>query len=326
VVGISSQALKSNYANNKIKIQGQELQNKEFADGSWLEEYYYGARFYDAQIGRWFTIDPLSEISRRWSSYNFSFNNPERFIDPDGKAANDNNSWTWGNFDKIANGTVGTAEAFEDRIQSNNERSNSEQTSAQGDSGNQTDREDEGGDGKKKNGKKEKSAAAEETETASKTVANAGSVSSAFEEAGATFRLTNGFKGKFSPKFYRTGWTGGSRARITTYRVGGAAKFFTHAMVVAGTVIDIVGVKNYYKYGADDPNHFIVSPVKAGVNLGMGVYGLYVNPLASAAYFGIDAFYPGGFEGFAEDGYKAHHLENLDNISRILERSANGGW
>ena len=46
---------------------------------------YRGARFYDADIARFLSVDPLADKYAQWSTYNYVMSNPLLLVDPTGK-------------------------------------------------------------------------------------------------------------------------------------------------------------------------------------------------------------------------------------------------
>ncbi|CAM3831664.1 polymorphic toxin-type HINT domain-containing protein [Flavobacterium branchiophilum] len=108
-----------NSHNSPYKFNGKELDEE-----SGL--YYYGARYYDARISIWASVDPLADFnpvmndqfyydgqhndglynSFNHSSYTYCYLNPVRLVDPDGKQVESEYLGSWSTRSSFANGMI----------------------------------------------------------------------------------------------------------------------------------------------------------------------------------------------------------------------------
>ena len=66
-------------------VQPYKYNGKEYDNRKGLNWYDYGARHYDAALGRWHTVDPMSEKLYAWFPYMYCLGDPVRYIDKDGE-------------------------------------------------------------------------------------------------------------------------------------------------------------------------------------------------------------------------------------------------
>lgn len=63
---------------SRYKFTAKELDNE-------TSYTYFGARYYDADLSSWLSVDPLAEKYQSWSHYAYCLNNPIVFFDPDSR-------------------------------------------------------------------------------------------------------------------------------------------------------------------------------------------------------------------------------------------------
>ncbi|QTY28296.1 RHS repeat-associated core domain-containing protein [Flavobacterium sp. CS20] len=71
-----------NSHNTRYKYNGKEFDQE-------TGNYYYGARYYNPKNSLWLSVDPLAEKYPSWSPYNYTMNNPVRYVDPTGMVVED---------------------------------------------------------------------------------------------------------------------------------------------------------------------------------------------------------------------------------------------
>lgn len=249
-------------------------------------------RQYDNALGRFNSMDALSERAYDISPYRFALNNPNFWMDPSGLFETRKEAREY----KREHGIKGRVTKQNDGSFALNDKKNGVSYSAGDDTNSNVDQNI--GDGVV-----ETFFVSNEKNNESNFVSNGKTINDYFGLAtspleafrGPTFRLSTS-KEIFSPKIYSSGWNGNQYVKTASvFKAIGWVGFGI------GTALDYKGVKNYNnpKIGPNSPNS--VHPNKAKLNAGVGLYGLLINPIPSIFYSGIDTFYPGGWDGAMKD-------------------------
>jgi RHS repeat-associated protein len=189
---------------------------KELIEDNGLEYYDYGARMYDPVLGRWGVVDPLADLAPGWTPYRVFFNNPITYIDPTGLFETRAEAKEY----RKEHGIKGRIQKDSDGLFAINDRKNNASYFK--------DSSLDGFDnviGRGEDGVIESVLVTPEESNYSDRVGMAldgiGGFGQGMVQSGGSFRVTNGaYNGnRLILRHYQSGWTGGSRAQITTYNM-----------------------------------------------------------------------------------------------------------
>lgn len=290
--------------------------SKEFQDELGLNVTAMDYRQYDNALGRFNSMDRLSELAPGISPYRFAFDNPVLWSDPSGLFETRKEARAY----RKEHGIKGKIEKNQDGGFSIIDKKNSTEyykPSAEDDMSIPD------SDGVSRSvivyGEKSQDSESNVVSNGKKINDYAGLALAPVEFIPGSFRLGTSNQ-MFSPKYYSNWTTGNQYTKVATLSKIG--KGLGYAGAGLGLILDAKGVKNYYnpKYGPNSPNS--VHPGKAGLNTGMAAYGLWVNPIASILYSGIDTFYPGGWEGAANTAQRTEDQEKKMTGHSFFSNSA----
>ena len=278
----------------KYKFNGREYQ-----DELGLNVTAMDFRQYDSAIGRFNSIDALSERAYDITPYRFALNNPNLWMDPTGLFETRKEAREYRREHHIKGGISRDSDGS---FSINDKKNNVSYFKPEAGSNFVVDSEGVTQGALVSVEKKESNAV-----STGKTINDyAGLALAPVEFVPGSFRLATSTRG-FSPQFYGNSWGGNQFAN--TFNIGKLGKTLGVAGIGIGTVLDINGVYNYYDPKVGPKSQNSVNPGKAGLNLGMAGYGYFINPLPALLYTGIDTFYPGGWEGAANTAKRTEDQE-----------------
>ncbi|MEM9932637.1 MAG: RHS repeat-associated core domain-containing protein, partial [Bacteroidota bacterium] len=293
---------------NRYRYNGKELHTE-----LGLGWYDYGFRWYDPAVARWNGVDALVEEFMAWSPYNYTLGNPIRFIDPDGRSPwkpIGNGQWQAEDGDSAhslaRDANISLAEAdqiVQSQLGSNYIRESDGMLMSDVEVGDVVQVREPFTFGSKGSveellNTQESSYKFSPPQSANSTLDGISGLGTGMVKQGGSIRLTNGVANgnAFSPKFYQSGWTGGSRARISTYNLGTLGKSVGRlgtggAVIMGGLDITV----NAYKEGGFGQETQKATGRTVG-SLGGGWGGATLGAYIGSHFLGVGAI-PGGIVG-----------------------------